>query len=233
MCTVTYLPKANRHFLLTHNRDEHYTRAIATFPQAKILGNQKVLYPTDKKAGGTWIATSLHYTLCILNGGFQKHIYTPPYKHSRGKIIIDFFEFQNPELFLQNYNVYNIEPFTLIIIEHHQNKIHQLVFDGIQKHHSFKDYSLPHIWSSSTLYDEKSRKIRETYFTRFVNQNQFNQKDIIQFHENKFEKYDTEGIQINRNNILKTVSLTSIKKEAHIEMYYKDFFENKTETFAL
>ncbi|GBL36066.1 hypothetical protein EMGBS15_16610 [Filimonas sp.] len=90
MCTVTYLPVSSSSFILTHNRDEHHTRAIALLPEKKTMQDIEIIFPTDQQGGGTWIATSKEFTLCLLNGGFEKHIPSPPYRHSRGLVILDF-----------------------------------------------------------------------------------------------------------------------------------------------
>ena len=75
--------------------------------------------------------------------------------------------------------------------------------------------------------------MRQQYFQRFLLAAQFTQDQIISFHKNKFENYDDEGIQINRSDILKTVSLTSISKTNNISMHYEDFIYNKMVQIAL
>jgi uncharacterized protein with NRDE domain len=232
VCTVTYLPKGNTEFILTHNRDEHHLRGVALLPERRDIGSIETIMPIDAKAGGTWIATSKEFTLCLLNGGFEKHTHQPPYKHSRGNIIPDFFLFKDVKDFSTNYNLENIEPFTLIIIEHIHAEVTELVFDGYKLHHFKKDNQQAHIWSSSTLYSSDDRIRRQDYFARFININDFSQEAIIAFHENKFEEYEHEGIQINRNNILQTVSLTSIQKSDAINLLYKDFINHKTVSLA-
>ncbi len=233
MCTVTYLPKTNSGFILTHNRDEHYLRGIAFMPEIKIVQNTSVLAPADSQAGGTWIATSAGYTLCLLNGGFIKHHHKPPYRHSRGKIILDFFQYKNVESFANDYDLQDIEPFTLIIIEHDKREIHQLVYDESKLHHEILNNDLPHIWSSASLYTEEDRTRRRVYFEHFLQNNIYSQEEIIRFHTNKYEQYTDEGIQINRENILKTVSLTSINKSDNILMYYEDFIQDQSISLSL
>lgn len=233
MCTVTYLPKQHSNFILTHNRDEHHLRGVAFLPEKRIIDSIETIMPIDSKAGGTWIASSANFTLCLLNGGFEKHTHQPPYRHSRGNIIPDFFLFKNVFDFCTNYNLENIEPFTLIIIEHLHVEVSELVFDGYKLHHTKKDNQQAHMWSSSTLYSIDDRIRRQDYFSRFIDINDFSQEAIIAFHENKFEEYEHEGIQINRNNILQTVSLTSIQKSDSINLVYKDFINSKTVSLAL
>ncbi|MBK8684302.1 MAG: NRDE family protein [Bacteroidetes bacterium] len=227
MCTVTYLPRPNNGFILTHNRDEHFTRGIAQWPALLSFSNQMVLSPIDRNAGGTWITSSQNYTLCLLNGGFEKHVSQAPYRHSRGKIIVDFFNYVSVDDFLQSYNTHQLEPFTLIIVEHDSDHIKQCTFDGHQLHLKNLTKNQAYIWSSTTLYDEDSILRRKKQFEVFLQQENYTQEDIIAFHTNKHPSTDQEDILINRNDILKTVSLTSIEKSASISMTYFDFIQSK------
>lgn len=233
MCTVTYLPKGKGQYILTHNRDEHHLRGIASLPSKIRINEVDTIMPIDVKAHGTWIAASPRFTLCLLNGGFEKHTHQPPYRHSRGNIILDFFSYQSVGEFCLDYNLQQIEPFTLIIVEHETSQLVELVFDGHQLHQAIKDHEQTHIWSSSTLYTEEDRMRRQKYFARFVEVNDFSQDAIISFHENRFESYEKEGILINRNNVLQTVSLTSIQKSEGIHVLYKDFIQHKSVSLAL
>ena len=233
MCTVTYLPKPQHQYLLTHNRDEHHLRGIAFLPEKKMANAVETIMPIDSKAGGTWIALSNQFTICLLNGGFEKHKHQPPYRHSRGQIIPDFFLYNEVNEFVSKYDLHNIEPFTLIIIDNLHADITELVFDGVHLHQSKKDRQQAHIWSSSTLYSIEDRNRRKKYFARFIEKHDFSQEAIVAFHENKFETYTEEGIQINRNNVLQTVSLTSIHKAETMHLMYKDFIHHKTVSLAL
>ena len=233
MCTVTYLPKSNNEFILTHNRDEHFSRGNAQFPSHKTISNQNILAPIDSNAGGTWIATSQHYTLCLLNGGFEKHVSQPPYRHSRGKIILDFFEYNSITDFIQTYNISQLEPFTLIIIDHHSNDLHQCVFDGQILYHSKMQKEQAHIWSSCTLYQVEEKQQRKKHFNSFLQESKLTQDEVIAFHTNSYKTLEHEDILINRNEILKTVSLTSIVKSSAISMTYIDFIQSKQLTLAL
>nr|MBP6455490.1 NRDE family protein [Chitinophagaceae bacterium] len=86
MCTVSFLPVNKTSFILTHNRDEHINRGVAFLPIFYEISSNKIVFPKDSKANGTWISTSKNYSLCLLNGGFEKHKHEPPYKHSRGQL---------------------------------------------------------------------------------------------------------------------------------------------------
>lgn len=91
MCTVTYLPVSTG-FVLTQNRDEAPTRSPQIISKEKRFGTE-LLFPKDTKAGGTWIATARDgRTACLLNGAFEKHKHEPPYRLSRGLVLLDFLD---------------------------------------------------------------------------------------------------------------------------------------------
>ena len=100
MCTVTFLPKGDTDFILTSNRDEDPSRASLALV-AESVGSQIVHFPKDPKAGGTWFASNKSdFTLCVLNGGFEKHKHNPPYRLSRGLMVLDFFKTLNAQTFV-------------------------------------------------------------------------------------------------------------------------------------
>ena len=91
MCTVTFIPLKNNRFVLTSNRDESPQRSPETISSLRKEG-QEIIFPKDKGAGGSWIAASSQDRLvCLLNGAFDCHQRTPPYRKSRGQMVLDFF----------------------------------------------------------------------------------------------------------------------------------------------
>ena len=85
------------------------------------------------------------------------------------------------------------------------------------------------IWSSTTLYQAEQRRQREAMFRNFIRRGVINLESAYAFHTNKYYN-DDEGIQINRNEILKTVSITSIQVDSQIVMHYHDLIhQNRTE----
>ena len=104
MCTVTYLPRPQG-FILTHNRDEAPMRSTRQIEQV-VLGGRLCLFPRDTGAGGAWIAAVEHGpTVCLLNGAFVRHERNPPYRRSRGLILMDFLEQPNWETFVIAYDL--------------------------------------------------------------------------------------------------------------------------------
>ena len=117
MCTVTYLPLNHQSWLLTSNRDESPLRP-ALIPAVYEAGqDNRLLYPMDPLAGGTWIAVSGKARAgCVLNGAFERHDRKPPYRKSRGLILLDLFAHNDVDVFFRDYDLDNIEPFTMVVI---------------------------------------------------------------------------------------------------------------------
>jgi len=232
VCTVSYLPLGNNEFLLTSNRDETPKRQ----PQELFLDENKgLLYPKEPNHGGTWICVSSdNRVLCLLNGAFEKHKHEPPYKKSRGLVVLDFFEYKNAPDFFDNYAFDKIEPFTMVLFD--QGKLYDFRWDGLQKHIKPLDASKPHIWSSSTLYPQAIKNLRQQWFDEWAaKQNGFNSEAILHFHENAGADDIENDLIMNRNNgIVCTVSITHVvKRNSNIEIIYKDRIHQHVITSSL
>ena len=226
MCTVTYFPKTETGFILTSNRDEGAERPIALPPKRYLRGENVLVFPKDTASNGTWIATSSNnFTLCLLNGAFEKHKHQPPYRKSRGVVLLDFFDYSDASTFCKSYNFENIEPFTLVII-HSENaiKLSELRWDGIQIYFEEKDANKTHIWSSATLYEAETRKERERWFHEWLHNNSNPMpEDLLHFHNFGGSGNKHNDILMNRENKVFTVSITGISKiEGSSSIYYKD-----------
>ncbi|MCB0588683.1 MAG: NRDE family protein [Phaeodactylibacter sp.] len=227
MCTVTYLPLEGANYLLTSNRDEAPARSPQNITRQRIAG-QELAFPRDEAAGGTWIAISNSNRLaCILNGAFEKHERRPPYRRSRGLMALDFFEHPSVENFLENYIFEGMEPFTMIILEH--GKLLEFRWDEEQQHRKWLDSRKPYIWSSSPLYPPEVRNKREHWFADWLQERQhFLRKDILDFHFTAGEGDPWNDVVMNRGDVVRTVSVTSIVKESGIiDMEYYDLLNEQ------
>ncbi|MFN3848794.1 MAG: NRDE family protein [Spirosomataceae bacterium] len=229
MCVLTYIPTENNGFILTSNRDEAVSREPAIPPRKYHLHGQNVFFPKDPKGGGTWIASCGNFTLCLLNGGFEKHIPQPPYRQSRGKVILDFYEYQNVNEFVNQYLFDGIEPFTLIIIENIGDLIiHELRWDAHKIFVTPIDATQSHIWSSATLYSPKIRLQREQWFRDFLVERP-NRDSILDFHHFGGKEDIRNGIKMNRDNKLQTISITQfvIDNDEFVISYHDLQIDNK------
>ena len=229
MCTVSYLPKGQFDYILTSNRDENVNRAKALSPKIEKMGDTEVLFPKDSSKNGTWVGvTHNNRTLCLLNGAFEKHIPSGNYIKSRGLIVLDFFKNVPSQDLVNNYNLYNIEPFTLIIIDVIDNKrsLTQLKWDGNIRYIKKLDSKLSHIWSSSTLYNSEETLHKEAIFKQF-RPNELDGDSIFRFHELSITEEPNLMKYINTASNIETISTTQIESNGdYATLKHKSFIEN-------
>lgn len=224
MCTLTYLP-IRKGFLFTSNRDESTTRESAVFPAFRQGESGTLLMPLDPQGGGTWIlAAENGEAACLLNGAFVNHRRKPPYRKSRGRVIVESFDYPRVDDFLKEYDFEGIEPFTLIKIAHPSGKkvLHEIRWDGHQLKHGIADSHRPHIWSSVTLYDEQMRAKREQWFEEWLTSGrEFTAQAIQDFHLHGGEGDPTVDFKMTRSGGLQTISLSCITvSHTHAHMEY-------------
>lgn len=226
MCTVTYLP-LEKGYILTSNRDESPLRN-ATPPEVKTIGNRSVYFPKDPLAGGTWFATDQYkFTLVLLNGGLVKHHHKPPYRRSRGLMVLDFFEVYNIQKFVDEYDFTGIEPFTLVIAS---EELHELIWTGKDLLLNEFGTTEPRIWSSSTLYPEPVRAERKSWFNKWLQSHKnFNQSEILEFHKTGGKGDAWNDFIMNRDGIVQTISVTSILKNGmgFKQLFHEDLLNKK------
>jgi len=174
MCTVTYIPTTKNNFILTSSRDVPFAREKALFPKKYKEDNIEITYPKDGRAGGTWIGHSEKKRLiCLLNGGFENHYLitdsNTKYRKSRGLIVLDLLKETEINSALDEIDLNQIEPFTLVIVDwNNELQLIELVWDGTKKHIKKLPQEM-HIWSSATLYDDEMKSMREKWFSKWKN----------------------------------------------------------------
>ncbi|MBD0832434.1 NRDE family protein [Aestuariibaculum sediminum] len=235
MCTVTLVPIGEHNFVLTSNRDEAPER-ISFPPKIYSKNNTKLLFPKDKQSGGTWVGVSeFNRVVCVLNGGFDLHERKTSYRLSRGIVALDVLSFEFFKEEIKQYNLNDIEPFTMIIVDWTDGlSFYELVWDGVESHLK----SLPlkeHIWSSTTLYTDVMKKERCKWFDAFVSESELTSKSILEFHKVGGDDSSDYGVVMNRG-FVKTTSITQIEKLNHgVVMYYENLQNNASylQTFKL
>ncbi|OGS73882.1 MAG: hypothetical protein A3F91_13905 [Flavobacteria bacterium RIFCSPLOWO2_12_FULL_35_11] len=222
MCTVTFLPLSNTDFILTSNRDEQRLRETLP-PKIYEEDGVEMLFPKDKVAGGTWIgASSKKRLVCVLNGGFQKHKRKDNYTKSRGLIAKELLKGNSLQPYLENLNLFGVEPFTMIIVDWNNRELNlvEVVWDEHEKHIT-KHKNKPKIWSSSTLYTDEIKELRNNWFQQWLTENEFTSESILQFHHT--ETGNKEQAILMKRSYVETISITSVKKmENTVEMVYED-----------
>lgn len=234
MCTLTYIPTKNNNFILTHNRDEKYSRKTALLPSNYNINHINVIFPKDPEKGGTWIAIAENkFTVCLFNGAIQAHQSAKMYRKSRGLVLLDFFNFNNLNQFIINYNFKGIEPFTMIVLQHsNQIKLHEIVWNGSKINIIQRDANKHYIWSSVMLYNNELRKIRKVMFDEFINNNSLEtiEENILNFHK-KYSPEEPNNSLIIKNEMVSTVSISQIVKiNNEIKINYFDLKNNNKYT---
>lgn len=217
MCTVTFLPNSSG-FILTHNRDEAPSRSPQHISREKASADT-LLFPRDTKAGGAWIAAAKSgKTACLLNGAFIKHQHNPPYRRSRGLMLLDFFEWEQAHVFFRQYDLDGIEPFTFLLFE--KEAITELRWDGAQRHLKNLPPDRPHFWCSATLYPPEMQLRREQVFRSWLSLRPPipNPQSLITLHLTGSIGDPENDFVMNRGGRVRTVSITQV-------VFQKEFFQ--------
>jgi hypothetical protein len=207
MCTVSFISQGESYWI-TSNRDEHISRRSAHKPNEELIGKVKVLFPKDPKAGGTWFALKEDGAVAVLlNGAFVNHASNGKYAKSRGLVLLDIIASEEPFVFLQEMDLYRIEPFTLVLFH---KKLLEFRWDGHQKYFKPLNPQENHIWSSATLYHDDVIAHRKQLFEKFMaNTNAVSYEKILDFHSNNHSDFEN-GFIIDRETGLKTFSVTQV-----------------------
>lgn len=225
MCTVSFLPLGREEFILTSNRDES--------PKRSPLGLEfdkegTLLLPREPEKGGTWICAAQNNRLvCLLNGAFERHRHEPPYSKSRGIVVLDFFSYNTALDFFENYDLEGVESFTMVIYD--KNKLYEFRWDEKKKYPKTLDVTEAYIWSSSTLYSTEVKKMRQEWFNNWRKTAAQTPQSILNFHKTAgIGDPENDLIMERHNGLLKTVSITTVKKNAHsFEMTYNDLINEQ------
>ena len=235
MCTVTFIPQ-NHGFFLTHNRDEAPSRSPKDIVMEKTESGDTLLFPRDTLAGGTWFASSrTGRTACLLNGAFVLHTRQVPYRRSRGLILLDFFDWSNPDDFFRDYDLDRIEPFTLLYFEQKSvpglpPRVLEFRWDGVQRYLRELSGEEPHFWCSATLYPESMQAKREQVFVNWLEQfarvQDISANDIHQLHRTGSVGDPANDYVMTRGGKVQTVSITQLLvDEKNAQMQYTDLLE--------
>lgn len=222
MCTVTYIPD-RKGFYLTSNRDEQQRRGAAIPPREFKEEGYTLLYPQDADQHGSWIAAKNTGDVAVLlNGAFKKHNDQPIYRKSRGLILRDIISYEYPYVYFKDMYLEGIAPFTLVLCT--DGKLYECRWDGTKKYTALMDKNNPHIWSSATLYEGEATAKRKQWFTVWDQENPVKtSKRILNFHRTAGNGDLHDGLVMNREEQIKTVSITHIRvNSTAIKMTYQD-----------
>ena len=212
MCTVSFV-SSNDKIILTSNRDETVLRP-AIPPQWYVVNGKEILFPKDTKAGGTWFASDKKAnTIVLLNGAAEKHKHLFTYRKSRGIIVLDLIGSESPIKSWHEIDLNSVEPFTIVLFEH--QKLYQLRWNGFEKETVSLETNKKYVWSSSTLYPNDIRQQRSNWFYSFLETKpNVTEAEMFHFHRYTEEGNSENGLVINRNENLQTLSITQLVLDA-------------------
>lgn len=225
MCTLTYIPQGEG-FILTSNRDEAKSRKVATFPKYKSIEGKSVLFPQDGDAFGSWIATSQNRLVNLLNGAWENYTHQPPYRQSRGIVLLDSYKYADFKDFSLQYDFDNIAPFTIVCLDFKKDLImYVLRWDGKERSIETLNPKEPHIFSSAPLYPEAIRKERKKLFTAFLQDNEYiSASEMVNFHQ--FGGSENAPIRLDEQHFVHTQSITSVVMQGNeLSMTYHDLIQ--------
>ena len=227
MCTVSFV-NANGKIIITSNRDEQTIRPSAIEPKNYLINNKKIVFPKDKKAGGTWFAINENATvLVLLNGAEERHVFKDGWRKSRGLIVLELISSESVIAEWNAIDLDNIEPFTLVVFEN--QKLYQLCWNEVEKSTLELNTNQSYIWSSSTLYPKEIREKRANWFSTFLDTKpSVSEEEMFNFHRYTEERNTENGLIINRSNFLKTLSITqAVIEKNKVEIHYNDLIAER------
>jgi hypothetical protein len=139
---------------------------------------------------------------------------------------LDYFKIGGIEKFVDQCDLTGIEPFTLVVFEHHQ--LFEFRWNGDQKYLKELPINSPHFWNSRTLYNQKATNLRKTWFNNWLSEKPDPEiDDLINFHRYGGNGDTYDGLVINRDNKVQTLSITGIEKQpATSVLHHHDLMQN-------
>jgi hypothetical protein len=245
MCTVTYLP-TSAGFVLTHNRDEAPDRSPKIIERADSNYGGTLLFPRDTRAGGTWVAAAQSGKIaCLLNGAFVKHAHRPPYRRSRGLLLLDFFDWADSDDFFGRYDLDGIEPFTLLFFQQKKSanaensrRTVEFRWDGQARHHTNLPSHTPHFWCSATLYSPDWQVRREQVFRDWLRQKSAALRRpkaaLLDLHLHGSVGDPEFDFVMNRGNRVRTVSVSQVTVDKNFaRLRYLDLLSDNQDERAI
>jgi hypothetical protein len=135
----------------------------------------------------------------------------PPYRRSRGLVLLDLFQQQDTVTAFATYDLQKIEPFTLVLWQ--DQRLYELRWDGQRPHQAVYASEQPRLWSSATLYDAAMRARRQQWFAHWCQQHLATAgwEAVWQFHLHAGEGDAGMNIRMKRPNGIETISISSVQ----------------------
>lgn len=170
MCTISFVPVDQSHWILGMNRDERKNRPKAKTPAlTEHESGTQYLAPVDTEAGGTWIAINQYGLTLLLINNYQA--LNPELAHrsdalSRGLVIPQMMGKSSASeciSVLEKIEAERYNPFTLFVFSQREQRITSYAWNG--KSTRFEDLPVePFVKISSGFDPEEAYRIRSGVF---------------------------------------------------------------------
>jgi hypothetical protein len=110
-----------------------------------------------------------------------------------------------------------------------EKKLYQLRWNGAKKSTVDLEIDKNYVWSSSTLYSKEIREQRSSWFYAFLDSNsEITETKMLHFHRYTESDNNDHGLVINRNDELKTLSITqSVIEKNKVMIHHLDLIAAK------
>lgn len=233
MCTATYFKDRFDRIVFTTNRDEHAARPTKA-PNIYHVNGERLLFPKDELAGGTWVAVNEKaYIACMMNGAEGEHEWLgTTAQKSRGQVLLDSFQFKSAHAFLEHGDFEAAHPFSLLLIKNGEPELFAIKWNGSEKWIEKFDADVPHIWSAHTLYPEEQRNERLARFQEWSKDTSHLQsQEAFQLHQSSKA---SGGLLLENSNQVNTVSVTQLLlDDSKCKMHYYEIQTQEQTTIEL
>ncbi len=234
MCIVSYIP-TEKGFYFTSNRDENQLRKTLT-PRTYSHGVHRLTYPKDMEKGGSWLAIHANQNRlgCILNGKHLTEEEKKKYPVSRGNILLDHLQVENP-MTLDKTNLIYVAPFLYLSLVFKSSPLLLKYFwDGKRLIKGKLDINTSYIWTAPSLYDFKTTETIKQKFFSFCNYTQnIKTGNVIELHE-ELKSYLPKSALRKANGNLRTTSVTHFSNlGGKQKLFYKDILADKCFSYQL
>ncbi len=175
------------------------------------MPGQQFLIAEEPLRGGTNIALGKKNRYAVLlNGAFEPHDMSKKYGMSRGIVLLKSLDFENAFHFADQFSFEKIQPFTLIDFS---DAIREIRWDGNKIHKAKFSLNEPRVWASAQLYSKEAIKNREQWFAQLLEKKDLQPQDIRDFHFNAGNGDVANDLVMNRENLVRTVSITQVSEK--------------------
>jgi hypothetical protein len=229
MCTLTYI-KTEKGFILTANRDESPLRNARSLTEYCNGAGDRFFIAAEPVHGGTNMAVGEHRISVLLNGAYDHHLHDPPYRKSRGLVLLDTLNLEGLDEVRPNM-LEGVEPFTLVNLA---GQIEVLRWDGRGVNSDNYDPDRSFVIASAQLYDRSARAKRERWFSNLLRKRGLGPAEAFEFHLRGGEGDPENDMVINRSGTVRTVSITQVvEDEGERRLRHLNLIDGKEERLRL